>query len=173
MLLLTLANRESPFLLELIKQRQTTLTTALGEPIDITPCPVCRQGRMTRRTNRATKEDFPGGATGFRNAGTPKDCRPVDQRRGVERGAPVNRTIGQAGRPMLEPGSPAVILRKPRPQTCSIRAVIQVAVRRCQKGCSAGWAEGVIGRWGVMRLRRGAEASAQLPTDAWSRTLDV
>jgi len=59
-LLLTLTNRESPFLLELIKQRQTTLTTARGERIDITPCPVCRQGRMTRRTNRTTNEDFLG-----------------------------------------------------------------------------------------------------------------
>lgn len=59
-LLLTLINRESPFLLELIKAGQVTLTSASGEPISVQPCPRCQQGRLVRRTNRTTQEDFLG-----------------------------------------------------------------------------------------------------------------
>lgn len=59
-LLLTLINRESPFLLELIKDRWVTLTSANGEPISVEPCPRCQQGRLVRRTNRKTDEDFLG-----------------------------------------------------------------------------------------------------------------
>jgi len=59
-LLLTQTNRESPFLLELIKQRYVTLTDADGESVTITPCPACKQGRMVRRTNRGNKQDFMG-----------------------------------------------------------------------------------------------------------------
>lgn len=59
-LLLTLTRRESPFLLELINDGHVTLTSAAGEPISVTPCPTCKQGRMTRRTNRKTGIDFLG-----------------------------------------------------------------------------------------------------------------
>ena len=59
-LLLTLTNRESPFLLELIQHGQVELTNVSGEPLSVEPCPACGQGRMTRRTNRKTNEEFLG-----------------------------------------------------------------------------------------------------------------
>lgn len=59
-LLLTVAGRESPFLLELIKDRKVTLTTPNGAPVSVTPCPKCQQGRLVDRTNRETGRVFAG-----------------------------------------------------------------------------------------------------------------
>ncbi len=59
-LILTVATRESPFLLELIQDQRVTLETADGRPISVTPCAKCKDGRLTRRRNRKTGAEFLG-----------------------------------------------------------------------------------------------------------------
>ena len=49
-LLLTTTGRESPFLLELIRDQQLTLESATGQPITLTMCPACQVNRMVHRT---------------------------------------------------------------------------------------------------------------------------
>jgi DNA helicase-4 len=49
-LLLTIQKRESPFLLELIRDHGIPLSTANGETIDATVCPKCNRGFMVERS---------------------------------------------------------------------------------------------------------------------------
>ncbi len=57
-LLLTVAGRESPFLLELVSDGAVTLTAPNGQPITVTLCPRCRQGRLRAQTNSKTGRQF-------------------------------------------------------------------------------------------------------------------
>ncbi|TFB46957.1 UvrD-helicase domain-containing protein [Cryobacterium tagatosivorans] len=51
-LLVTIKNRESPFLMELIRDHGITLTNAIGEALDSIVCPKCSRGFMVERTSK-------------------------------------------------------------------------------------------------------------------------
>jgi DNA helicase-4 len=61
-LLLTTSPRESPFIVELVKDGDVTLTTSDGEPAEVVICPRCMVNRMVRR--RGSYGAFYG-CTGF------------------------------------------------------------------------------------------------------------
>lgn len=51
-LLFTVKKRESPFLMELIRDHGVPLTNAIGEPMESTVCPKCGRGFMVSRTSK-------------------------------------------------------------------------------------------------------------------------
>lgn len=51
-LLLTIRNKESPFLTEIVKDHNLTVYSAEGKALGATLCPECRKGLMVQRTSR-------------------------------------------------------------------------------------------------------------------------
>ena len=51
-LLLTIRDKESPFLLEIVKDHNLTVHSAEGKALGSTICPECREGLMVQRTSR-------------------------------------------------------------------------------------------------------------------------
>jgi hypothetical protein len=51
-LLVTIANRESPFLMELIRDQGIVRTNAIGEVLDSVVCPECGRAFMVERTSK-------------------------------------------------------------------------------------------------------------------------
>ena len=51
-LLVTLLGRESPFIVELVKDGHLTVVSASGDEITLTPCPRCKVGRLVERVSK-------------------------------------------------------------------------------------------------------------------------